>query len=101
MTRYMRLLAALGALAAAPALAADTSAQAKDRKHENAIHHRMNRREAKKTRGAEATAKKEADQGADATRAGGARAARSYHGVVHSGKKAVHRTSKKAANATK
>jgi hypothetical protein len=98
MTRWMTVLAALLALGGLPAMAADTAAQAKDRKHENEIHDRMRAREStpkgKSVQG-------RADQGADAARAGGARAARSYHGAEHATRKSMHRMGKKVEKATK
>ncbi|HET6440437.1 MAG TPA: hypothetical protein VFG59_20425 [Anaeromyxobacter sp.] len=98
----MKGLAAAWVLAGVPALAADTNAQAKDRAHENEIHARMKAREKKPTaKNLQGKASRTADQGADAARAGGARLARTYHGVVHSGKKGVNHLSKKTANATK
>ncbi len=96
MTRWMKVFATVLALGSVPAMAADTSAQAKDRKHENEIHARMKARSEKKWDNRD-----RANQAADATRAGGARTARAYHGVVHSTRKGVHRMSKKTEKATK
>jgi hypothetical protein len=101
MTRWMKLLTAVGALAALPALGADTDAQSKDRARENAIHDRMNAREHKKATGLGAKTKKGADQAADAGRAAGSRVARTYHGVVHGTKKGIHSGAKKTSDATK
>ncbi len=96
MTRWMKVLATVLALGSVPAMAADTSAQAKDRRHENEIHARMKARSEKKM-----TNHERANQAADATRAGGARVARTYHGAVHSTRKGVHRLSKKTEKSTK
>ncbi len=96
MTRWLKVVATVLALGSVPAMAADTSAQAKDRKHENEIHARMKARSHMKMNN-----KERANQAADATRAGGARAARTYHGVVHSTRRGVHRLSKKTEKSTK
>lgn len=102
MRGWMRgLLVAAAALTALPAAAADTSAQGKDRKHEEEVRERMKERSDEKAKGFGAKVKKGADQAADAARVGGARSARTYHGGVHGGKKAVHRGAKKTADATK
>ncbi len=101
MTRWMKVLAAVAALGTAPALAADTTAQAKDRKHEQDTKKRMSKRAHEKSTGAGEAAQQGADQVGDAARVGGAKTARAYHGGVHSGKKAVHHGAKKAADATK
>ncbi len=97
MKRWTKLLVALLALGSLPAMAADTSAQAKDRARENEIHARMKARE-KTPKGK--TVQGRADQGADAARAGGARAARAYHGALHSTKKGVTRLSRKTEKKT-
>ena len=98
MTKWTKVLVTLLALGSVPAMAADTPAQSKDRKHENEIHERMRARE-KKPEGKSMQGR--ADQGADAVRAGGARAARTYHGVAHATRKGVHKMSKKTEKATK
>jgi hypothetical protein len=98
MTRWTKVLVALLALGSLPAMAADTPAQSKDRKHENEIHDRMRARE-KMPKGKSVQGR--ADQGADAARAGGARAARTYHGVAHATRKGVNKLSKKTEKATK
>ena len=97
MTRWMTgLVAAVAALGTAPALAAETSAQAKDRKHEKERKYRKrgvrSRQSERSTPAPAPTAKEGADQAGDAARLGGAKAARAYHGGVHSrGKKAIHK----------
>jgi hypothetical protein len=101
MTRWMKLLTVVGALAALPALATDTGAQSKDRARENAIHARMKAREQKKATGLSAKTKKGAEQAADAGRAGGSRVARTWHGATHAVKKGLHRGAKKTSEATK
>jgi len=100
MTRWMRLLAAVTALGTAPALAAETGAEKKDRKHEEQLRERLDRRENEKAKGAGAKVKKGADQAGDAARLGGARAARTYHKGVHAGKKVLHKGAKKTADVT-
>ncbi len=97
MTRWMKGFAVALALAGLPALAADDSAQAKDRAHEAQIHARMKARAHTRQKSVQGRA----DQAADATRAGGARSARAYHGAVRSTRKGVHRLGKKTENATK
>ncbi len=101
MTRSMKVFAVLLALGGLPAGAADTSAQAKDRMHENQIHARMKARSAKNGKVTKMSNPQRADQAADAARAGGARVARAYHGAVHSTRKGVNRLGKKTDKATK
>ncbi len=96
MTRWIKLAATVLALGTVPAMAADTSAQAKDRTHEAEIRARMKARSHKKMNNRD-----RANQAADATRVGGSRAARYYHGAVHGARKGVHRLSKKTEKATK
>ncbi len=97
MKRWTKVLVSLLALGGLPAMAADTTAQAKDRARENEIHARMKAREhTKKGK----TVQGRADQAADAARAGGSRAARTYHGALHSSKKGVHRLSRKTEKKT-
>ncbi len=96
MTRWIKVVTAVLALGSVPALAADTGAQAKDRAHEAEIRARMKARSHKKMNNHD-----RANQAADATRVGGARAARYYHGAVHSTRKGVHRLSKKTEKATR
>ncbi len=101
MKRWLKLVTTVLALGSAPAFAADTSAQAKDRARENAIHARMKARERKDGKFSRMTNRQRADQAADAGRAGGSRVARSYHGAVHSTRKGINRLSKKTDKATK
>lgn len=101
MKRWLRVVTTVLALGSLPAFAADTSAQAKDRAHENEIHARMRAREKEHGKFDKMNNKQRADQAADAARAGGARAARSYHGAEHKTKKEIHRLSKKTEKATK
>jgi small-conductance mechanosensitive channel len=101
MTRWLKVATAVLALGGLPAMAAETSAQAKDRAREDEIHARMKAREMKNGKFSRMNNKERADQTADATRAGGARAARTYHGAVHSTRKGINHLSKKTEKATK
>lgn len=95
MTRWMKVITTVLALGSVPAMAAETGAEAKDRAREAEIRARMKARSHKKMDNSD-----RADQAADATRVGGARAARVYHGAQHSARKGVHRLSKKTEKAT-
>jgi len=101
MKRWVRVAATVLALGSVPAYAADTNAQAKDRARENEIHDRMNAREQKHGDFSKMNNKERADQAADAARAGGSRAARSYHGAEHSTKKGINHLGKQMEKATK
>lgn len=96
MTRLMKVVTAVLALGSVPALAADTGALVKDRAHEAEIRARMEARSHKKMDNND-----RANQAADASRVGGARASRYYHGAVHSTRKGIHHLSKKTEKATK
>ncbi len=99
MNRWLGVAASVLALGSMPAMAED-SAQAKDREHEAEIRGRMKARSAKEGGFSKMNNKERADQAADATRAGGARTARAYHGAVHSTRKGVHRLGKKVEKST-
>ncbi len=101
MNRWFKVATALLALGGLPAMAAETSAQAKDKTHEEELRERMKARSAKEGKFSKMNNKERADQAADSARAGGARAARSYHGAVSSTRKGAHKLSKKAEKATK
>ena len=96
----MKVLAATLALGGLPALA-ETGAEAKDRAHEAEAKARMKARSAEHGSLSQMNNKQRADQAADATRAGGARAARAYHGAVHSTRKGVHKMSRELEKATR
>jgi hypothetical protein len=98
MTRWFKVATAVLALGGLPAVAADTGAQAKDRAHEAEIDARM---KARSDKPGEMSNHERADQAADATRKGEAKAARAYHGAAHSAKKGAHSMSEKAEHATK
>lgn len=101
MTRWTKAaaagVAAIITFAAAPGAAEETNAQKKDRTHEEQIDARMKERArepGKKTMG------DRADQAADATRKGGAKAARTWHGATDKTRRGAHRAAQKTEKAT-